>query len=58
MNTIITAGTRKVLINNQNSRNEYQCRLYVNNGTTATLIANKFLTLKGAEKWARKVLSQ
>jgi len=51
-------GSRVVISNNQNTGGEWQSRLYVNNGETATLTAASHKTRQGAEKWARKVLAR
>jgi hypothetical protein len=50
----IQNGTRVVIVTEDMGR--FSSRLYVNNGETATLICAKHKTLKGAQRWAAKVL--
>lgn len=54
----IAKGTRKVVATRNDDNSEWQSRLYVNNGETATLTNAKHKTLKGVEKWAAKVLAR
>lgn len=55
MNTTkIQNGTRVVMVTEDMGR--FSSRLYVNNGETATLVCAKHKTLKGAQRWAAKVM--
>jgi hypothetical protein len=47
---------RVIRTNNQNSAGQFESRLYVNNGETATLICRKHKTQTGAIRWAQKIL--
>lgn len=51
-------GNRLVKSCNQNSSEFWESRLYVNGGKTATTTSAKHKTLKSAEKWAIKQVSQ
>jgi hypothetical protein len=50
----ISNGSRQVIITEQDGR--YSCRLYVNNGETATTQSGKAKTQAGIERTARRLL--
>lgn len=50
----ITNGSRQVIA--MWTGTQWDARLYVNNGETATLTSGKFKTEKGLAKWAARVL--
>jgi hypothetical protein len=54
--TSIKKGSREVIISANTDAGPFSSRLYVNNGETATLVAAKAKTLKGARKQAEKML--
>jgi hypothetical protein len=53
----ITNGSRQVVICHEGERVVF-ARLFVNNGETATPTETSAKTLKGAEKWAGKILAR
>ena len=58
MQTIeITSGSRKVIALRNGQSANWDARLYVNNGETATLTCGKFKTEKGLRAWAAKKLA-
>lgn len=63
MNQVIRKDRRAVVISSNDSAGPFAARLYVNcsgdlNTATATLVARKFRSLKGAQKFAMKELGQ
>jgi hypothetical protein len=59
MQTIeITKGSRKVCAFRNDSNSNWNARLYVNNGETATLTCGKFKTEKGLRMWAAQKLER
>jgi len=54
----IKSKSRTVIINNMNTAKIFESRLFVNHGETATLTHADHKTLKGAERWASKVLTR
>lgn len=56
--TKATTGSRKVITTSNDGVTGFSSRLYVNNGETATTISANHQTLKGAQKWAAKVLAR
>lgn len=59
MNQIeITNGSRKVIAFRNDESSQWNARLYVNHGETATLTCGKFKTEKGLRQWATKVFSR
>lgn len=53
----IKSGSRKVIAFRNDDASQWNARLYVNKGETATLTSNKFKTEAGLRKWAAKVLA-
>lgn len=59
MQTIeITSGSRKVIAFRNDEGSQWEARLYVNKGETATLTCGKFKTEKGLRTWAAKKLER
>jgi hypothetical protein len=58
MQTIeIASGSRKVIAFRNHEGSQWEARLYVNKGETATLTCGKFKTEKGLRAWAAKKLA-
>lgn len=53
-----TSGSRVVITDNRNTAGEYQSRLYVNHGETATLQHASHKTRGGAIRWAKRTLAR
>lgn len=53
-----TNGSRQVIASRNEAGSIWNARLYVNNGETATLVAGKFKSDAGLERWAAKQLSR
>ncbi len=52
----ITKGSHYVIATRNGEGSPWSARLYVNQGTSATLASRKFKTEKGVRDWASKVL--
>lgn len=57
MNSItITKGTRVVIATRNDESSQWNARLYVNGGETATLVSGRFKTERGLRKWAERAM--